>query len=116
MWEVSGPRLAPEPGVCEPCFKLYPVVLHLYEPILYLQFSFLYIKKSSVTKLQQLEPGGVKLFKKKSVFKEKAIPSGKINSVLPYFFFKWSSLGTASPCVQRCKNIKGSFDSQHLAL
>lgn len=43
-------------------------------------------KKSSVTKLQQLEPGGVKLFKKKSVFKEKAIPSGKINSVLPYFF------------------------------
>lgn len=116
MWEVSGPRLAPEPGVCEPCFKLYPVVLHLYEPILYLQFSFLYIKKSSVTKLQQLEPGGVKLFKKKVYLKKRQSPVVKLTLFSLIFFFKWSSLGTASPCVQRCKNIKGSFDSQHLAL
>lgn len=115
MWEVSGPRLAPEPGVCEPCFKLYPVVLHLYEPILYLQFSFLYIKKSSVTKLQQLEPGGVKLFKKKVYLKKRQSPVVKL-TLFSLIFFKWSSLGTASPCVQRCKNIKGSFDSQHLAL
>lgn len=86
MWEVSGPRLAPEPGVCEPCFKLYPVVLHLYEPILYLQFSFLYIKKSSVTKLQQLEPGGVKLFKKKVYLKKRQSPVVKLTLLSLIFF------------------------------